>query len=79
MYAIFANQSYFTTEDTKWSLPVKPVSNLLICQYIILYMLCYYKSIVIWISYVGIKFREDSFSRVFDFAIFFTITNNAKI
>ena len=31
MYAIFANQSYFTTEDTKWSLPVKPVSNLLIC------------------------------------------------
>ena len=42
-------------------------------------MLCYYKLIVIWISYVGIKFREDLFSRVFDFAIFFTITNNAKI
>ena len=79
MYAIFANQSYFTTEDTKWSLPVKPVSNLLICQYMILYMLCYYKLILIWISYVGIKFREDLFSRVFDFAIFFTITNNAKI
>ena len=79
MYVIFANQSYFTTEDTKWSLPVKPVGNLLICQYMILYMLCYYKLILIWISYVGIKFREELFSRVFDFAIFFTITNNAKI
>ena len=42
-------------------------------------MLCYYKLILIWISYAGIKFREEFFSRVFDFAIFFTITNNAKI
>ena len=34
-------------------------------------MLCYYKLIVIWISYVGIKFREELFSPVFDFPIFF--------
>ena len=65
MYAIFANQSYFTTEDTKWSLPVKPVSNLLICQYMILYMLRYYKLILIWVSYVGIKFRGFLISRFF--------------
>ena len=65
MYAIFANQSYFTTEDTKWSLPVKPVSNLLICQYMILYMLRYYKLILIWISYVAIKLRGFLISRFF--------------
>ena len=34
-------------------------------------MLCYYKLILIWISYAGIKFREELFSRVVDFAIFF--------
>ena len=27
--------------------------------------------IVIWIFYMGIKFREDLFSRVFNFAIFY--------
>ena len=33
---------------------------------------CYYMSIVIWISYMplGIKFREDLFSRVINFSIF---------
>ena len=42
-------------------------------------MLCYYKLILIWISYVGIKFRKELFSRVFNFAISFTITKNAKM
>ena len=28
MCEIFANQRHFTTEETKWSLPVKPESNL---------------------------------------------------
>ena len=34
--------------------------------------------IVIWTFYMGIKFREDLFSRVFNFAIF-TIPKNAKL
>ena len=33
--------------------------------------------IVIWTFYMGFKFREDLFSRVFNFA-FFTIAENAK-
>ena len=42
-------------------------------------MLCYNKLILIWISYVGIKFREDLFSWVSDFAIFLqSRTTNMK-
>ena len=32
---------------------------------------CYYMLIVIWIFHMGIKFREDLFSKVFNFAIFY--------
>ena len=49
-------------EDTKWSMPVKPVSNFCVTNT----YRCYYMLIVIWISYMGIKFR----SRVFNFVIF---------
>ena len=41
-------------------------------------MLCYYKLILIWISYAGIKFREELFSRVFDFAIFLQLRTTRK-
>ena len=32
---------------------------------------CYYMLIVIWIFHMGIKFCEDLFSQVFNFAIFY--------
>ena len=35
MCEIFANSRYFTTEDTKWSLPVKPESNLCLSIHIV--------------------------------------------
>ena len=35
MCEIFANQRHFTTEETKWSLPVKPESNLFLSIHIV--------------------------------------------
>ena len=32
---------------------------------------CYYMLIAIWIFHMGIKFWEDLFSQVFNFAIFY--------
>ena len=40
-------------EDTKWSMPVKLVSNFCVTNT----YRRYYILIVIWISYMGIKFR----------------------
>ena len=34
---------------------------------------------MIWIFHKGIKFREDFYSRVFNFAIFFKIVKTAKL
>ena len=54
-------------EDTKWSLPVKPERNLCLLIHIVAITML----IVIWTFYMGFKFREDLFSRVFNFAIFY--------
>ena len=46
---------------------VKPESNLCL----LIHIVAITTLIVIWIFYMGFKFREDLFSRVFNFAIFY--------
>ena len=40
---------------------------------------CYYMLIAIWIFHMGIKFWEDLFSQVFNFAIFYNHEKRAKL
>ena len=73
-----SNLRYFTTEDTKGNVAVKPVNNLCIYPYLSCICCCYHMLInfsVFSIFYMGIqfcvlKFRDNLNSRVVNFASF---------
>ena len=81
-------QRYFTNEDTKWSLPVNEHSSIHCPVYVVmllhvnsfffLFFFCYLNFLAIRVLSTY-KFREDLFSRVFNFAIFFSIARKSEV
>ena len=66
MCEIFANQRHFTTEETKWSLPVKPESNLCLSIQIVAFTCQLLFEFSIWVlNFARIYFRGSFISRFF--------------
>ena len=60
MCEIFANSLYFTTEDTKWSLPVKLESNLCLSIHIVSITCQLLFEFSIWVlNFARIYFRRS--------------------
>ena len=64
-----------TWQDAKWSLPVNTLLFMSIHKVYTSLLIMFIKFFVIQISYHGIQFREDFYSRVFNFAIFYNREN----
>ena len=64
-----------TWQDAKWSLPVNTLLFMSIHKVYTSLLIMFIKFFVIQISYHGIQFREDFYSRGFNFAIFYNREN----